>query len=56
MGFNRTDAQQKIDYGKIPGDTDVLVTHAPCYGIFDLVVGGERVGSQMLKQEIFGRV
>jgi hypothetical protein len=33
-----------------PEDTDVLVTHAPCWGILDLTVGGDRVGSWVLKE------
>lgn len=35
-------------WGKIPEDTDVLITHTPPYGIMDQIASGERLGCEEL--------
>ena len=35
-------------WNKIPEDTDVLITHAPPYGIMDQIASGERLGCEEL--------
>lgn len=37
-----------LKWDKIPSDTDVLITHGPPYGIFDLNMHGEHVGDEEL--------
>ena len=32
----------------IPEDTDILITHSPCFGVFDQTIRGEHVGSKSL--------
>lgn len=63
MGDCITDRQIK-NYGKIPSDTDVLITHTPPYGILDfddnLNYGSEkllsRISSIELKAHLFGHI
>lgn len=48
--------EQDRYYASIPGDTDILVTHSPCYGILDLDDGinGEFIhyGSEQLLERV----
>jgi len=37
---------------QIPSDTDVVVTHGPCYGKLDRVGNGEHVGCEMLLRRL----
>ena len=37
---------------KIPGDTDILITHGPAYGMLDHTIGGLQVGCK----DLFNRV
>lgn len=39
-------------WGKIPSDTDVLVTHGPSYGILDTTIDGRRVGCEYMRKRI----
>jgi Icc-related predicted phosphoesterase len=39
-------------FAAIPADTDIVLTHSPPYGIGDLVLGGDRVGSEDLYQRL----
>lgn len=50
--FNRSVEQLKIAYDAIPDDTDILITHTPPYGIFDMVEEGYHVGSVELMDRI----
>lgn len=53
MGFSvQSEFQLKDHFDLIPGDTDILVTHSPPFGILD-ECGNGRVGSEMLRQAIF---
>jgi hypothetical protein len=47
---------KKLTMGKFFEGADVLVKNAACWGILDLIEAGERGGSKVLKEEIFGRV
>ena len=56
---------QNQNYAKIPGDTDVLITHSPAYGILDLDdnihYGSEELLSQIsmlpnLRAHLFGHI
>nr|MBD5376315.1 serine/threonine protein phosphatase [Bacteroides sp.] len=63
MGDCITDRQSR-NYGRIPGDTDVLITHSPAYGILDFDDGinygsGEllaRLSALNLKAHLFGHI
>lgn len=50
--FNRTEEQLKELFGKIPLDIDVLVSHAPQYGVLDELVDGRQVGEFSLSKQI----
>lgn len=39
-------------WAKIPGNTDVLITHGPAAGMLDHTIGGQQVGCQDLFQRI----
>ncbi len=49
--FNRTDEQLEKVFSKIPFDIDILVSHAPQYGILDQLERGERVGEKSLSRQ-----
>lgn len=49
--FNRTDAQMEILFSEIPFDVDILVSHAPQYGVLDKLERGERVGEKTLSKQ-----
>ncbi|MBD5317046.1 MAG: serine/threonine protein phosphatase [Bacteroides sp.] len=63
MGDGITDRQSR-NYGRIPGDTDVLITHSPAYGILDfddgINYGSEellaRLSALNLKAHLFGHI
>lgn len=40
-------------WAKIPGNTDILITHGPAHGILDAVPMGGHVGCEELSQRIF---
>lgn len=40
-------------WSNIPGDTDILITHGPAYGILDYVPMGGHVGCEELYKRIF---
>lgn len=51
----KTEAQLERKFEKIPGDTDILVTHSPPWGIFDECVQGNQiksVGSRSLRAQV----
>ncbi len=39
-------------WGKIPGDTDILITHGPAHGMLDWTMTGQRVGCEDLFHRI----
>jgi Icc-related predicted phosphoesterase len=41
---------------RIPTDTDILISHGPPYGMQDMTVRGERVGSKSLQMELWNRL
>lgn len=52
-GWMKFDSELKEIWDKIPIDTDIVVTHCPCYGILDKTLPrDESVGSFTLKQKI----
>lgn len=51
-GFNRTHEELKNLYGKIPDDTNILVTHGPRYGVLDRLESGEHVGEKELNANV----
>lgn len=40
-------------WSKIPGNTDILITHGPVYGLLDYAPMGGHVGCEMLYQRVF---
>jgi len=56
--------RQNQNYAKIPGDTDVLITHSPAYGILDFddainygsVELLEKISTLNLKAHLFGHI
>ena len=56
--------RQTQNYAKIPGDTDVLITHSPAYGILDFDDGInygseellEKISTLNLKAHLFGHI
>lgn len=56
--------RQRHNYEKIPGDTDVLITHSPAYGILDyddgINYGSEEILTKLselhLKAHLFGHI
>lgn len=54
--FNRTPAQQEALFGKIPEDTDILITHGPAKGVLDQVVKGVALGEEPLTAVITQRL
>ena len=56
--------RQNQNYAKIPGDTDVLITHSPAYGILDFDDGInygseellEKISTLNLKAHLFGHI
>ncbi len=45
-----TDEELAEKWEMIPNDTDILITHSPPYGIFDLTSSNETVGSRSLRE------
>ena len=63
--FNKYSEELIESYNKIPEATDILITHTPPYGILDMVLRGEQVGSKELlcriqeikpKLSVFGHI
>ena len=50
--FNRTEEELEKLFSNIPTDVDILLSHAPQYGVLDELVDGERVGEKTLTREI----
>jgi Icc-related predicted phosphoesterase len=50
--FNRNEDQLEDLFDKIPVDTDILLSHAPPYGMLDELERGERVGEVTLKNKM----
>lgn len=51
-GFNKTNAQLTDIWKNIPDDTNILVTHAPAYGILDSLEDGTMVGDVPLMKRL----
>lgn len=47
-----TDYQLQEKFALIPEDTDILVTHGPCYGRLDRNLYGQEVGSPALRDRV----
>lgn len=41
-------------WNEIPGDTEILLTHSPPFGILDTTRGGNQAGCQVLAQAVRG--
>lgn len=50
--FNRSEEDLERLFSRIPSDTDILVSHAPPYGVLDQIIGGESVGEKTLSKRI----
>jgi Icc-related predicted phosphoesterase len=50
--FNRTDKQLKSIFGRIPSNTNVLISHAPQFKILDQLEDGTSVGEKSLSENI----
>ena len=50
--FMKPDYELSRVYGKIPNNTDVLITHSPPYGTLDRLPDYQNVGSQALEERI----
>lgn len=46
--FNRSEDQMAKSFSKIPYDVDILVSHAPRYGVLDKLEKGDHIGEQSL--------
>lgn len=51
-GFNRSSQFLQEHWKTVPDDTNVLITHAPAYGILDALEDGEMVGDVALLKRI----
>ena len=54
--FNRDNKKLQKHWEAIPDDVDVLITHEPPYGILDLGVSNEHIGSISLYNEVVNRI
>jgi Icc-related predicted phosphoesterase len=50
--FMRGDDELAATWATIPDDTDILVTHGPPFGHGDLVINGNRGGSETLLRRL----
>jgi len=50
--FNEDEVNLAYIWGKIPDDTDILVTHSPPWGYGDVSIGGEHLGSPSLARRV----
>lgn len=50
--FMKEDEQLALIYSQIPEGLDILITHAPAYGILDKSVYGDHCGSRQLRERI----
>ena len=51
--FNLPRGEKLVEkWAKIPGDTDILITHGPAHGILDWTLSGQRVGCE----DLFDRI
>lgn len=51
-GFNRSNTFLTEHWKTIPDDTDILITHAPAYGILDTLEDGDMVGDVPLMKRL----
>lgn len=51
-GFNRSNMFLTEHWKTIPDDTDILITHAPAYGILDTLENGDMVGDVPLMKRL----
>lgn len=49
--FNRNDEEMEKAFGGIPDDVEILISHAPQYGVLDKLERGERVGEKSLSRQ-----
>ena len=54
--FNANSDKLFLLWEKIPGNTDILLTHGPPHDILDLTKRNDKVGCEILKQNILNRV
>lgn len=50
--FNNSEEKLKELFNLIPEDVEILVSHAPSYGVLDWLQSGQRVGEETLKNRI----
>lgn len=48
----RSEFQLQDRFNLIPDDTDILISHSPCFGRLDQTLYGERVGSRALLDKV----
>jgi hypothetical protein len=51
-GFNRTNTELTEHWKTIPDNTNILITHAPAYGILDALENGDMVGDVPLMKRL----
>lgn len=49
--FNKNDEHLDKIFSAIPDDIDILVSHAPQYGVLDMLERGEQVGEKTLQKQ-----
>ena len=54
--FSLSGENLKLEWEKIPTNTDILVTHCPPYDILDHTYDDKHVGSKILRNEICNRI
>lgn len=50
--FNRTEEQLEKIFSRIPDDVDILLSHAPSYGVLDILEDGQMVGEKTLGSQL----
>jgi Icc-related predicted phosphoesterase len=50
--FNKTTAERRESFAKIPTHTDVLITHCPPFRILDETKDGDDVGCKILREKV----
>jgi len=48
----KTEDQLRAKFSKIPKGVDILVTHAPPYGVLDTIASGKNIGSKALLKAV----
>lgn len=54
--FNANSDKLFLLWEKIPGNTDILLTHGPPHDILDLTKRNDKVGCEILRQNVLNRV